>query len=123
MAALDIAPLLPDSTPALPSLDLLSGTAELLGGPDEFPDQRLFKRAGKAVHTLLLKFCPSPQIVARALQKGFNRFVTNPRLQGGTMVARVLDTNARSVVQQAQDATIVAAHDTTENDKHGRGVP
>lgn len=69
---------------------------------------------------LFSKLCDPPSKIARALRRGITRFVTNTRLNGAQMVARVVTANARSLLGQDE---IVVAHDSSENDKHGRGVP
>ena len=101
------------------SLLFLSET-DLLGPHDAFPDPRLYKRVSKAIHALFAKLCDRPGKIARALRKGIARFVTNKRLQGSRMIAHVVNSNARLLREETR---VVLCHDTSEIDRHGRGVP
>ncbi len=96
------------------------GPSDILGSPADFPDLRLFKRVPWAIKALFCRLCEPPTKIGRALRKGITRFVTNPRLNGERMTARVLNTNAQKARAVAD---LVAAIDTTEDDEHGRGVP
>jgi hypothetical protein len=96
------------------------GSPDILGDCDAFPDRRLFARVPKAIKALLAKFCEPPSQIARALRRGISRFITNKRLNGARLVTHVLTENARQLCEFSE---VVIAHDSSEIDKHGRGVP
>jgi len=94
--------------------------AALLGGPETFPDRRLWKRVPKVIDAFARKLRCPPARRDRAEQRGLRRWVANRRLRGVGMLALLLRATAASCVGRP---LLVAAHDSSEIDEHGRGCP
>lgn len=112
---------LPDPS-ALSRLDPQQA-ARALGGPEDFPDLRHYNRLPKIIQALSIRLrAPSmPQV--RRLTRGASRWFHNRRLSGRKMLARLFAVTGAAVLAQAPDEELVVACDSSEIDRHGRGVP
>lgn len=94
--------------------------AALLGAREDFPDRRLWKRVPRMIDAFARRLRCPPAKEGRAEQRATRRWVANRRLEGPAMLAKVLGDTALSCVGHE---LLVAAHDSSEIDEHGRGCP
>lgn len=96
------------------------GLVREIWSAEDVPDLRLFQRLMAVVALLVTRLQVLPVVLRRAMRRGATRFFNNHRISAKRLA---MTAHKKLLAPLAQQSELIVAHDSSEIDEHGRGVP